>query len=202
VRFRISRGSTPRGRRWLGDLKYPLISDLTKKISADYGVLLDSGISLRGLFVIDQKGIIRAITITTYRWPECGRSDSRTGRASTFREARRSVPGELEARRCNHRHEEREGVLRESSEVVQWLVSVVSVSEEAEDRKRSRLFTDTNHCSLHLRRWEHRTQEARRQVELGVKPSSTAATELTRMSSTALDRSVAIDKSRIGRFPL
>ena len=47
----------------LGGLKYPLIADLTKKISADYGVLLDGGISLRGLFVLDQKGIVRAITI-------------------------------------------------------------------------------------------------------------------------------------------
>ena len=28
-----------------------------------YGVLLDAGISLRGLFVIDQKGIVRAITV-------------------------------------------------------------------------------------------------------------------------------------------
>lgn len=54
---------TPRAKGGLGDLKYPLVADLTKKISADYGVLLDAGISLRGLFVIDQKGIVRAITI-------------------------------------------------------------------------------------------------------------------------------------------
>ncbi|MBP3958480.1 peroxiredoxin [Gemmata sp. G18] len=54
---------TPRAKGGLGELKYPLVADLTKKISADYGVLLDAGISLRGLFVIDQKGIVRAITI-------------------------------------------------------------------------------------------------------------------------------------------
>jgi alkyl hydroperoxide reductase subunit AhpC len=54
---------TPRKQGGLGGLKYPLVADLTKKISADYGVLLDGGISLRGLFVIDQKGIVRAITI-------------------------------------------------------------------------------------------------------------------------------------------
>lgn len=53
----------PRAEGGLGELKYPLVADLTKKISADYGVLLDAGISLRGLFVIDQKGIIHAITI-------------------------------------------------------------------------------------------------------------------------------------------
>jgi alkyl hydroperoxide reductase subunit AhpC len=55
--------NTPRKEGGLGDLKYPLVADLTKKISADYGVLLEGGISLRGLFVIDQKGIVRAITV-------------------------------------------------------------------------------------------------------------------------------------------
>ena len=55
--------NTPRKEGGLGELKYPLVADLTKKISADYGVLLDGGISLRGLFVLDQKGIVRAITI-------------------------------------------------------------------------------------------------------------------------------------------
>jgi alkyl hydroperoxide reductase subunit AhpC len=54
---------TPRAAGGLGGLKYPLVADLTKKISADYGVLLDGGIALRGTFVIDQKGIVRAITI-------------------------------------------------------------------------------------------------------------------------------------------
>lgn len=44
--------------RWikddLGDLHYPLIGDITKRISRDYGVLLeDSGIATRGTFIID-----------------------------------------------------------------------------------------------------------------------------------------------------
>jgi alkyl hydroperoxide reductase subunit AhpC len=48
----------------LGGLSYPLISDLTKKISIDYGVLIEAGgVALRGTFLIDQKGIVRAITI-------------------------------------------------------------------------------------------------------------------------------------------
>src|SRR5215213_3693530 len=47
----------------LGGLKYPLVADLSKKIATDYGVLLDGGIALRGLFVIDQKGVVRHITI-------------------------------------------------------------------------------------------------------------------------------------------
>jgi alkyl hydroperoxide reductase subunit AhpC len=54
---------TPRATGGLGGLKYPLVADLNKKISADYGVLLDAGIALRGTFIIDQKGIVRAATV-------------------------------------------------------------------------------------------------------------------------------------------
>ncbi len=44
----------------IGRIKYPLVSDLNKKISLSYGVLLeDAGIALRGLFLIDKEGIIR-----------------------------------------------------------------------------------------------------------------------------------------------
>ena len=40
----------------LGKLNIPLLSDLTKKISQDYGVYLeDQGVALRGLFIIDDK---------------------------------------------------------------------------------------------------------------------------------------------------
>lgn len=48
----------------LGEMKIPLLSDLNKTISKDYGVLLDPvGISLRGLFIIDPSGNVRHITI-------------------------------------------------------------------------------------------------------------------------------------------
>ncbi|KAF5750570.1 2-Cys peroxiredoxin BAS1 chloroplastic-like [Tripterygium wilfordii] len=48
----------------LGDLKYPLVSDVTKSISSSYGVLIpDQGIALRGLFIIDKEGIIQHSTI-------------------------------------------------------------------------------------------------------------------------------------------
>ena len=53
----------PRAKGGLGELKYPLVSDLTKKISTDYGILLDGGVALRGLFLIDKGGIVRHITI-------------------------------------------------------------------------------------------------------------------------------------------
>ena len=47
----------------LGGLKYPLLADLSHQISRDYGVLLDSGVALRGLFLIDKDGVVRHITI-------------------------------------------------------------------------------------------------------------------------------------------
>jgi len=51
---------TPVEKGGVGNIQYPLASDLTKKISLDYGVLLeDAGIALRGLFLIDKEGVIR-----------------------------------------------------------------------------------------------------------------------------------------------
>ncbi|MQL81199.1 hypothetical protein Taro_013657 [Colocasia esculenta] len=48
----------------LGDLKYPLVSDVTKSIAKSYGVLIPSqGIALRGLFIIDKEGVIQHSTI-------------------------------------------------------------------------------------------------------------------------------------------
>lgn len=43
----------------IGNIQYPLVSDLDKSISRDYQVLLDSGIALRGLFLVDKEGIVR-----------------------------------------------------------------------------------------------------------------------------------------------
>jgi peroxiredoxin 2/4 len=54
---------TERDAGGLGDLKYPLVSDLKKEISAAYNVLTDDGIALRGLFIIDKEGMIQHATI-------------------------------------------------------------------------------------------------------------------------------------------
>ena len=45
--------NTERKKGGLGGLSYPLLSDLSRKISEDYGVLIPAGIALRGLFIID-----------------------------------------------------------------------------------------------------------------------------------------------------
>jgi peroxiredoxin 2/4 len=46
----------------LGKVNIPLYSDKNHKLSKDYGVLLEEeGIALRGIFLIDPKGIIRQV---------------------------------------------------------------------------------------------------------------------------------------------
>jgi peroxiredoxin (alkyl hydroperoxide reductase subunit C) len=52
--------NTPRQKGGIKGVEYPLVSDITKKISKDYDVLLEQeGISYRGLFLIDKEGIVR-----------------------------------------------------------------------------------------------------------------------------------------------
>lgn len=57
----------PRSEGGLGEMHIPLVADITKQISRDYGVLLedgpDQGVALRGMFIIDTTGVIRHITI-------------------------------------------------------------------------------------------------------------------------------------------
>ena len=56
--------NTPRRQGGLGPIRIPLLSDLNHQISKDYSVYLeDSGHTLRGLFITDDKGILRQITL-------------------------------------------------------------------------------------------------------------------------------------------
>ena len=60
---------TPRSEGGLGNISYPLIADISKEISRNYGVLVEEhddelfGAALRGLFIIDEKQVIRSIQI-------------------------------------------------------------------------------------------------------------------------------------------
>jgi alkyl hydroperoxide reductase subunit AhpC len=48
----------------LGQLRFPLLSDLTKRISRDYGILSEEkGISFRGAFIIDPDGNLRSYVV-------------------------------------------------------------------------------------------------------------------------------------------
>jgi len=56
--------NTPRKQGGLGGSNIAMLADFNKQMSRDYGVLLEgAGLALRGLFIIDPKGIVRQITI-------------------------------------------------------------------------------------------------------------------------------------------
>ncbi|RLE29305.1 MAG: peroxiredoxin [Acidobacteria bacterium] len=56
--------NTPRNQGGLGQIRFPIVADLKKTISKDYGVLLKKeGIALRGLFILDKEGVIHHSTI-------------------------------------------------------------------------------------------------------------------------------------------
>ncbi len=44
----------------IGKINYPMLSDITKQVSREYGVLMENqGIALRGLFIVDPDGMLR-----------------------------------------------------------------------------------------------------------------------------------------------
>jgi alkyl hydroperoxide reductase subunit AhpC len=55
--------NTPRNKGGLGEIRYPLLADVTKQIACDYNVLLEGGVSARGIFIIDGKGILQTYTV-------------------------------------------------------------------------------------------------------------------------------------------
>jgi len=55
----------------LGNLNYPLVSDLTQTITSDYQLLTDEGLAFPGLFIIDKEGVIQYYTVNNLL---CGRN--------------------------------------------------------------------------------------------------------------------------------
>ena len=51
--------NTDRKQGGLGDIQYPLVADVNKKITYDYGVMHEAGIAFRGLFLIDTNGFVQ-----------------------------------------------------------------------------------------------------------------------------------------------
>ncbi len=51
--------NTPVNAGGIGNVQFPMVADLKKSISRDYEVLFDESVALRGLFLIDKKGIVR-----------------------------------------------------------------------------------------------------------------------------------------------
>jgi peroxiredoxin (alkyl hydroperoxide reductase subunit C) len=56
--------NTPVEKGGIGGIGYPLVADLRKQISRDYGVLLEgAGVALRGTFLIDREGVIKHLVV-------------------------------------------------------------------------------------------------------------------------------------------
>lgn len=55
--------NTPVDKGGIGQVKFPIVSDIKKEISIAYDVLCDAGIALRASFLIDKTGIVRHAVI-------------------------------------------------------------------------------------------------------------------------------------------
>ena len=50
---------TDREQGGIGPIRFPLVSDLSRRISREYGILFEEEVALRGLFLIDREGVVR-----------------------------------------------------------------------------------------------------------------------------------------------
>jgi peroxiredoxin 2/4 len=51
--------NTPINQGGIGQVRFPMVADITKQISRDYDVLFKEGVALRGSFLIDKDGTVR-----------------------------------------------------------------------------------------------------------------------------------------------
>ncbi len=51
--------NTPVNQGGIGNVQFPLVADLDKSISDNYGILFGGAIALRGLYLIDKEGVVR-----------------------------------------------------------------------------------------------------------------------------------------------
>lgn len=55
--------NTPINQGGIGQVRFPMVADITKQISRDYDVLFKEGVALRGSFLIDKDGTVRHAVI-------------------------------------------------------------------------------------------------------------------------------------------
>ena len=79
---------TERTEGGVGDLKYPLVSDLKHEIVKQYHVENEEGVALRGLFVIDPDGVVQHATVNN---APIGRNVGETLRILQVRSANRRM---------------------------------------------------------------------------------------------------------------
>ena len=54
---------TPVNEGGFGELKYPLLADVTKKIATDYGCLMDGAVAFRATYIIDDQDVVQHMSI-------------------------------------------------------------------------------------------------------------------------------------------
>ncbi|XP_064174160.1 thioredoxin-dependent peroxide reductase, mitochondrial [Anguilla rostrata] len=84
--------NTPRKNGGLGHINIPLLADLNKQVSRDYGVLLEGpGIALRGLFIIDPSGVVKHMSVNDLPVGRCVEETLRLVKAFQFVETHGEV---------------------------------------------------------------------------------------------------------------
>ena len=63
--------NTPVDEGGIGSIRFPLVSDITKQITREYGVLTDEAVALRATFLLDRDGIVRHQVVND---PDLGRN--------------------------------------------------------------------------------------------------------------------------------
>ncbi|MDF2964883.1 MAG: thioredoxin peroxidase 1 [Rickettsiaceae bacterium] len=58
--------NTPVTKGGIGQVQFPIVSDLNKTISSAYNVLVEAGMALRGTFIIDEDFKLRHITVNDF----------------------------------------------------------------------------------------------------------------------------------------
>nr|YP_009394358.1 2-Cys peroxiredoxin [Leptosiphonia brodiei]ARW62920.1 2-Cys peroxiredoxin [Leptosiphonia brodiei] len=76
----------------VGDLRYPLVSDLNKQVSLSYNILNSEGKALRGLFIVDNFGFIQHSVVNNL---DVGRSVNETIRVLKAIQYAQSNPDEV-----------------------------------------------------------------------------------------------------------
>ncbi|MBE9115895.1 peroxiredoxin [Lusitaniella coriacea LEGE 07157] len=84
---------TDRKEGGIGDINYPLVSDIKKEISNAYNVLdPEAGVALRGLFIVDKEGVVQHATVNNLSF---GRSVDETLRTLKAIQYVQSHPDEV-----------------------------------------------------------------------------------------------------------
>jgi peroxiredoxin (alkyl hydroperoxide reductase subunit C) len=55
--------NVPHNKGGIGNVQFPMVSDLNKNVSMAYNILNDDGISMRGTFVIDEQFVLRHMLV-------------------------------------------------------------------------------------------------------------------------------------------